>query len=87
MLVSDDIRDHGLGRINADGRLTVRGSKPPASPRLFQRFNSLDQCRAADPHACLSWPTLRFGTLLGGEMEAVGIHLAAIRHRVDWLIV
>ncbi len=110
VLVSENIRGYELGRVNADGSITPRGDKPPASPVLFQRFNHLDQTCQVDPNACLNWPTLRFGTLLsgnklvdnldyrnsllrleteavGGQMEAVGIQLAADRRKVDWIIV
>ncbi len=110
VLVSENLRGYELGRVNADGTITPRGDKPPASPTLLQRFNHLDQSCRADANACTHWPTVRFGTLLsgnklvdnidyrtslleleteaiGGEMEAVGIQLAADRRKVDWLIV
>jgi WD40 repeat protein/nucleoside phosphorylase/uncharacterized protein YjbI with pentapeptide repeats len=110
VLVSEYVRGYDLGRINPDDSFTLRAGKPPASPALYQRFWHLDQCRTASPTACLSWPKVRFGTLLsgsklvdnldyrnallkheqeaiGGEMEAVGIHLAADRCKVDWLVV
>lgn len=110
VLISESVRDYELGRVNKDGTMTPRGSQPPASPTLLQRFRHLDQTCRADPESCLSWPTVHFGVLLsgnklvdnldyrnslmklepeavGGEMEAVGIQLAAERRKVDWIII
>lgn len=94
VLVSEYVRGYDLGRINADGSFTLRACKAPASHALYQRFWHLDQCRTASATACLSWPKLRFGTLLSGsklvdnldyrdallklEQEAIGGEMEAV---------
>jgi nucleoside phosphorylase len=64
VLVSVQLQDYELARVNADGTLTPRGDKPHAADTLVNRFRQTDiRCRrgAAD------WPKVRFGLVLSGQ--------------------
>ncbi len=63
VLVSTHVQNYELARINRDGSVTPRGSKPDASPFLLNRFETVHSRHQTDPH----WPRLLFGTLLSGE--------------------
>lgn len=64
VLVSVQLQDYELARLNADGTLTPRGEKAHAADTLVSRFRQTDvRCRrgAAD------WPKVRFGLVLSGQ--------------------
>ncbi len=64
VLVSVQLQDYELARLNADGTLTPRGDKARAADTLVSRFRQTDvRCRrgAAD------WPKVRFGLVLSGQ--------------------
>lgn len=65
VLVSEHIITYELARVNTDGTITPRGSKPDASPSLLNRIRTLDQSTPA--RDLIEWPLLRYGTLLSGE--------------------
>lgn len=64
VLVSEQIQDYELGRLNEDGTLTPRGDKPSGSDPLCNRMRVIDSSnkRAED-----DWPTVRFGLVLCGQ--------------------
>jgi WD40 repeat protein/nucleoside phosphorylase len=109
VLIPIDIQGYDLARVSTD-HIEPRGSRPPSSSLLFQRFNHTDQSCGPYQDACPSWPTIHTGTILsgsklvdnidyrtslqqlasniiGGEMEAIGIQVAADSNKVDWIII
>ncbi|MBL8873637.1 MAG: TIR domain-containing protein [Planctomycetaceae bacterium] len=64
VLVSVQLQDYELARLNADGTLTPRGDKAHAADTLVNRFRQTDvRCRrGAD-----EWPKVRFGLVLSGQ--------------------
>jgi WD40 repeat protein/nucleoside phosphorylase len=109
VLIPQDIQGYDLARVSTH-RIEPRGSRPPCSSLLFQRFNHIDQSCRTYQESCPSWPTIHTGTILsgsklvdsldyrtslqqlasniiGGEMEAIGIQVAADSNKVDWIIV
>ena len=66
VLISENVQDYELSRINQDGSITPRGHKPEASSMLIQRFNHVNQTANSYPESSLTWPKLHFGTILSG---------------------
>ena len=64
VLVSIQLQDYELARLNADGTLTPRGDKAHAADTLVNRFRQTDvRCR----RAAADWPKVRFGLVLSGQ--------------------
>lgn len=64
VLVSTQIQDYELGRLNANGTLTTRGDKPGAADILR---NCLRQTDATEKRRTRDWPKVRFGLVLSGQ--------------------
>lgn len=64
VLVSTQIQDYELGRLNSDGTLTPRGDKPSSSDILHNRFRQTD---ATEKRRRKDWPKVRFGLVLSGQ--------------------
>ncbi len=64
VLVSTQIQDYELGRLNEDGTLTPRGDKPSSSDTLRNRFRQTDN---TESRRVGDWPKVRFGLLLTGQ--------------------
>ena len=67
VLVSENIRDYELVRLNPDGGQELRSDKPSCSRSLYQLFSMTDQVTKCDPYWSIRWPTVHFGTLLSGN--------------------
>lgn len=64
VLVSSQIQEYELGRLNADGTLTPRGDKPSCADVLRNRLRQTDTTQLR----CHSdWPKVRFGLVLSGQ--------------------
>lgn len=64
VLVSSQIQDYELGRLNADGTLTPRGDKPSCADVLRNR---LRQTNTTEKRRHSDWPKVRFGLVLSGQ--------------------
>ena len=64
VLISTQIQDYELGRMNKNGTLTPRGDKPGSADTLRNRFRQTD---ATERRRAKDWPTLRFGLVLSGQ--------------------
>lgn len=64
VLVSTQIQDYDLGRLNEDGTLTPRGDKPSSSHCLLNRFRQTDTNKS---RLTQDWPKVRFGLILSGQ--------------------
>ncbi|WP_338845793.1 SUMF1/EgtB/PvdO family nonheme iron enzyme [Massilia sp. W12] len=64
VLVSSQLQEYELGRLNQDGSLTPRGDKPGAAHRLLNRVRSVNTIQQRLPGG---WPKLRIGLLLSGQ--------------------
>ncbi|MBT9096115.1 NACHT domain-containing protein [Methylovulum psychrotolerans] len=65
VLVSTQLRQYELGRVNSNGTITPRASAPDASPVLLNRIRVVNTNQQRQ-HT-LSWPKLEFGQILTGE--------------------
>lgn len=65
VLVSTQLRQYELNRVNKDGSLTPRASSPDASASLLNRIRTVDS--TAKHIKDLEWPKLEFGQILTGE--------------------
>lgn len=63
VLVSTQIQDYELGRLNEDGTLTPRGDKPSSADTLRNRLRLTDTMKRRS-HS--DWPKVRFGLVLSG---------------------
>ncbi len=63
VLVSTQIQDYELGRLNNDGTLTPRGDKPGSADKLRNRLRQLNIARGRGK----DWPKVRLGLLLCGQ--------------------
>jgi len=64
VLVSTQIQDYELGRMNHDGVLTPRGDRPSCADALLNRLrvtNSTERRRSKD------WPKVHFGLIISGQ--------------------
>jgi len=64
VLVSTQIQDYELGRLNSDGTLTPRGDKPSSSDILRNRFRQTD---TTEKRRNKDWPKVSFGLVLSGQ--------------------
>ncbi|MEN6490290.1 MAG: hypothetical protein ABFD66_15660 [Smithella sp.] len=64
VLVSTQIQDYELGRLNEDGTLTPRGDKPGSADILRNRLRQTDMTQQ---RCCRDWPKLDFGLVLSGQ--------------------
>jgi len=64
VLVSTQIQDYELARVNSNGTLTLRGEKPRASDALYNRLRQSD---TAQKRLLADWPKVRFGLVLSGQ--------------------
>jgi len=64
VLVSTQIQDYHLGRLNSDGTLTPRGDKPSSSDSLRNRLRQTDTMETRRNNG---WPKVRFGLVLSGQ--------------------
>lgn len=64
VLVSVQLQDYELARVNADGTLTPRGDKSHAADTLINRFRQTD---ASGRRSASDWPKVRFGLVLSGQ--------------------
>lgn len=64
VLVSTQIQDYELGRLNMDGILTPRGDKPSSADILK---NSLRQTDLREQRCQSDWPKVSFGLVLSGQ--------------------
>lgn len=101
VLVSLQIHNYEPQKVGED-TLIPRGDKPPASPRLLNRFR--------DGEIAWNRSPVKFGLILsgeklvdnitfrtqlqaqepeaiGGEMEGAGLYAAALRTKTDWILV
>lgn len=65
VLVSRQIQDYDLGRINADGSITPRGDKPSCADVLRNRLRQTDLAKGRLAPAI--WPRVEFGLVLSGQ--------------------
>ncbi len=65
VLVSTQIQDYELGRLNEDGTLTPRGDKPSSADVLRNRLRQSDITERR--HQGSAWPTVHFGLVLSGH--------------------
>lgn len=63
VLVSKQIQDYALERVNDDGTVTPRGDKPSCSDNLLNRLHQVD---AVEKRRGNNWPKVRFGLVLSG---------------------
>ncbi|MCA0325659.1 MAG: pentapeptide repeat-containing protein [Proteobacteria bacterium] len=66
VLVSKFIVDYELGKVHDDGKITLRGARPPASRAWVRALEQLDT-RANAGIDKTTWPRLHFGGVLSGE--------------------
>lgn len=64
VLVSTQIQDYELGRLNKDGTLTPRGDKPSSADILCNRFRQTNTNKSRSAN---DWPKVRFGLILSGQ--------------------
>jgi nucleoside phosphorylase len=64
VLVSTQIQDYELARMNESGMLTPRGDKPSSADILRNRFRQTD---AKEMRLANGWPKVRFGLILSGQ--------------------
>jgi formylglycine-generating enzyme required for sulfatase activity/nucleoside phosphorylase len=64
VLVSTQIQDYELGRLNHDGTVTPRGDKPGSADNLRNRLRQVD---IAEGRRAKGWPKVRFGLVLCGQ--------------------
>ena len=64
VLVSTQIQDYELGRLNENGTLTARGDKPSSADALRNRFRQAD---IVEQRRGGGWPKVRFGLILSGQ--------------------
>lgn len=64
VLVSTQIQDYELGRLNEDGTLTPRGDKPSSADILRNRLRQTD---ITETRRSTDWPKVRFGLVLTGQ--------------------
>jgi nucleoside phosphorylase/tetratricopeptide (TPR) repeat protein len=64
VLVSTQIQDFELGRLNADGKLTPRGDKSSCADVLRNRLRQID---TSEKRRNSNWPKVRFGLVLSGQ--------------------
>ena len=60
VLVSSQIQNCDLSRLNEDDTHTLRGDKPPSSPALLSRFKMINAQKQQEH----DWPKVRFGLVL-----------------------
>lgn len=65
VLISRQIQDYDLNRLNDDGTLTPRGDKPSSSDILFNLLRQINTNKNRAHNK--SWPKVRFGLLLSGQ--------------------
>jgi nucleoside phosphorylase len=64
VLISKQLQDYELGRVNEDGSVTPRGDKVSCADALLSRLRTSDtNHRRSDP----DWPQNRFGLVLSGQ--------------------
>ncbi len=64
VLVSTQLVNYDLGKVNENGELIPRGDRPSCAPRLLNRFRQTDtRGQRANP----TWPRLTFGPVLSGQ--------------------
>jgi nucleoside phosphorylase len=64
VLISTQIQDYDLGRLNEDGTLTPRGDKPGSADILRNRLRQTD---VTQQRCCRDWPKFDFGLVLSGQ--------------------
>lgn len=64
VLVSTQIQDYELGRLNENGTLTPRGDKPSSADILRNRLRQTD---STESRRASDWPKVRFGLVLTGQ--------------------
>ena len=102
LIISTQVWDYDIDRVNPDGSKTYRGSIYPASARLVQMFEVV--C-AASMNSIAKYGMVASGSdlldnenyvddlkkehpeLIGGDMESAGMAAACDRKKVDWIMV
>jgi nucleoside phosphorylase len=64
VLISTQLQDYDLSRLNADGTLTPRADKPSCSDALRNRLRQTDM---SEGRRHSDWPKVRFGPVLSGQ--------------------
>ena len=64
VLVSAQIQDYELGRLNKNGAITPRGDKPSCAAKLLNRFRQTD---TAEKRRGTEWPKVHLGLVLSGQ--------------------
>lgn len=64
VLVSAQIQDYELGRLNNDGTITPRGDKPSSTNILLNRFRQVNTSKS---RCDTDWPNVQFGLILTGQ--------------------
>ena len=64
VLISTQIQDYELGRLNANGLFTPRGDIPSCADTLRNRLRQTDTCEGRRQS---DWPKVRFGLVLSGQ--------------------
>lgn len=102
LLISTQVWDYDIERINPDGTISYRGAISPASPRLIQMFETATI--NASSYNCYyglvaSGSNLydnidyvnklknEHGEIIGGEMESAGMASVCHREKKDWILV
>jgi WD40 repeat protein/nucleoside phosphorylase len=65
VLVSSQIQNYELNRVNSDGSITPRGGRPDASTTLVNRIKTIDETLPTVAKA--QWPKVQIGLMLSGE--------------------
>lgn len=65
VLISKQIQDYELGRLNDTGQLTLRGAKPDSADTLLNRLRQINNVEMRRNKE--GWPKLRFGLILCGQ--------------------
>lgn len=103
ILVSKLLRLYELQRVGKRSKITLRGARPDASPRLMSHFRTFQQVK-------WTGAKVRFGVVLtgeklvddvdyrdqlvkleveaeGGEMEGAGLYASSYANKVDWIVI
>jgi len=64
VLISTQIQDYELARVNNDGTLTPRGDKPSSADILCNRFRLINSNQTRSNR---NWPNVQFGLVLSGQ--------------------
>lgn len=80
VLIAEYLIPYELARVNSDAEMTLRGSRPPASKKLFQAFQQLNAHLAAT--RAVDYPPLRFGGIFTGDklIDSADFLAALLKH-------